>query len=417
MEQPLPTEHPPVSDSNASTATSATTYPDHVYRPTLSDLPVKVLTMVAGYLSCQDIHPCILLSRSISLSFIPHLWRTVDISQCYTPAHQLDQVDRFHRFKPYSIDTGALSRYGRFVRTPRMSMLTASNTSARRPVLAWRISGLLDFRSLKTQRPIYGTMAGRCFLRLSVLSSEASQLCCERVAAPTSIPTSTSTPTPASTNHLDNILPNLKKHVFENSTIDQPGVVRLLPWVPALESLVFGGSAVLEPFRFSESLRTRCPLLSSLNLSNPSGRSLHLWSGLLQHADTLETLYLKRYEMDGAYFHRLLCSAPRLKLFFIVYPHNIGIRIEPKDVSQSPRDFSRSDWECQDLEIKNSEGCTQASGMDSLKDLKQLRRFGCDGLETGGFMESEEGRACVREYWPFVDKDYRNDFWKTFKHW
>ncbi|KAK3834365.1 MAG: hypothetical protein JOS17DRAFT_773251 [Linnemannia elongata] len=58
---------------------------------------------------------------------------------------------------------------------------------------------------------------------------------------------------------------------------------------------------------------------------------------------------------------------------------------------------------------------TLESGMGVLKDLKELRRVGLRGVKNHAFLKSEEDRVWVKENWPLLQQEYRNDFWKVFR--
>ncbi|KAG0217313.1 hypothetical protein BGX33_010959 [Mortierella sp. NVP41] len=91
--------------------------PGDKQRTILSDFSPEIISLVIGYLQRKDVHSCVLASRSFSQSFAPYLWRSIDISMCYQRRPQLDHNDRFLRFKALSIDSGALSRNGVFIRS------------------------------------------------------------------------------------------------------------------------------------------------------------------------------------------------------------------------------------------------------------------------------------------------------------
>ncbi|KAF9089255.1 hypothetical protein BGX29_012134, partial [Mortierella sp. GBA35] len=75
-----------------------------------------------------------------------------------------------------------------------------------------------------------------------------------------------------------------------------------------------------------------------------------------------------------------------------------------------------SSWYNPDLTDRQpSHAKNLASGLDLLKNLKQLRRVRLDDLEEGGFMECEEDREWVKESWPLLQKGYRDEFWIEFR--
>lgn len=329
---------------------------------------------------------------------------------------------------------------------------------------------------------------------------------------------------------LEFILPNVKKLVLEYSIIGGSGLDRLLSWIPYLESLVIYGSSIPHVFDFTRTLRDSCPLLTALNISGTKNNegmpslpglaypvllcsSLRGWktlalssvkpvnartlwqTSLLQHVDTLETLYLEGFhpntDYDDAFMGQLLESSPRLK--HLIFAHSKDYRMPWSKISET------SNWACRDLEVfrvpfiyrwymfdageeRNrfqkqlyrqlgrltklkelifgemeddelildkgdgyggqrqpryyqpfisdgihpryflvssfySPGMTLESGMDVLRDLKQLRRVGLKGLKTHAFLKSEKDRVWVKENWPLLQQGYRNDFWKVYRRW
>ncbi|KAK3833603.1 MAG: hypothetical protein J3R72DRAFT_453250 [Linnemannia gamsii] len=84
-----------------------------------SDLPDELLALIADYLTRGDMLTCVLLNRSLSHSFIPFLWRNLNITACYPRGPWAGQKGLFARFKAASIDSGALSRCGRHIRVLR----------------------------------------------------------------------------------------------------------------------------------------------------------------------------------------------------------------------------------------------------------------------------------------------------------
>ncbi|KAF8948276.1 hypothetical protein BGZ47_005748 [Haplosporangium gracile] len=174
-------------------------------------------------------------------------------------------------------------------------------------------------------------------------------------------------------------LPNLSKLIFDHSCIDQPAIARLVPWFPALETLVLFDSNIVQPLAFSKTLLVHSPQLSALCVSRSQKEYYHsstslacslllctsvrgwntiilrfqednLWLdlsaqwALMEHASTLEALFLQGCDTFGAYIDEMLCSAPRLKRIVVNLCRNFGatIRVEPKpDV----------EWVCQDLEV------------------------------------------------------------------
>ncbi|KAF9103359.1 hypothetical protein BGX29_003451 [Mortierella sp. GBA35] len=81
-------------------------------RTTLSDLPFESISLMVVPLQRKDVHSCVLFSRSLSQSFIPHLRRSIDTSFCYQSTPQLDHVEWIRQVKALLIDSGALSRNG-----------------------------------------------------------------------------------------------------------------------------------------------------------------------------------------------------------------------------------------------------------------------------------------------------------------
>ncbi|OAQ35059.1 hypothetical protein K457DRAFT_132938 [Linnemannia elongata AG-77] len=74
-----------------------------------------------------------------------------------------------------------------------------------------------------------------------------------------------------------------------------------------------------------------------------------------------------------------------------------------------PQDFLVNDFYSPEMTLE--------SGMGVLKDLKQLRRVGLKGVQPHAFLKSEEDRVWVKENWPLLQQEYRNDFWKVFRRW
>ncbi|KAG0279585.1 hypothetical protein BGZ95_000783 [Linnemannia exigua] len=83
----------------------------------LSDIPLEILWQVADYLPRKTLQSCILLNQSLSRSFLPYVWRHINVFHFYPSQKKMTPVERFQRFKEQSVDTGALARNGGHIRT------------------------------------------------------------------------------------------------------------------------------------------------------------------------------------------------------------------------------------------------------------------------------------------------------------